>query len=76
MSAPTAGVGGIIIQVMIGPWVATSIYDIRNIDFVFDAVLTHTTPTGAYRGAGRPEAIYLTERLFDKAAREMKMDPV
>jgi carbon-monoxide dehydrogenase large subunit len=37
-------------------------------------VLSHTTPTGAYRGAGRPEAIYLIERLFDAAAREMKLD--
>ena len=38
-------------------------------------MLTNTTPTGAYRGAGRPEAIYLIERLFDAAAREMKIDP-
>ena len=37
--------------------------------------MTNTTPTGAYRGAGRPEAIYITERLFDAAAREMKLDP-
>ena len=71
-----AGTGGILIQTLIGPWVSTSIYDIRTIDFVFDAVLTHTAPTGAYRGAGRPEAIYLIERLFDKAARELKIDPV
>jgi carbon-monoxide dehydrogenase large subunit len=34
-------------------------------------VLTNCAPTGAYRGAGRPEAIYITERLFDAAAREM-----
>ena len=71
-----AGTGGILIQTLVGPWVSTSIYDIRTIDFVFDAVLTHTTPTSAYRGAGRPEAIYLIERLFDKAARELKIDPV
>ena len=71
-----AGTGGILIQTMIGPWVSTSIYDIKSIDFVFDAVLTNTTPTGAYRGAGRPEAIYLIERLFDKAARQLKVDPV
>jgi len=37
--------------------------------------MTTTTPPGAYRGAGRPEAIYITERLLDAAAREMKMDP-
>ena len=71
-----ASTTGILIQVMIGPWVSTSIYDIRTIDFQFDAVLTNTTPTGAYRGAGRPEAIYLTERLFDAAARQTGIDPV
>ena len=71
-----AGTTGIVIQVLIGPWVSTSIYDIKTIDFQFDAVLTHTTPTGAYRGAGRPEAIYLIERLFDAAARQTGIDPV
>jgi carbon-monoxide dehydrogenase large subunit len=38
------------------------------------AVFTHTVPVDAYRGAGRPEATYLLERIVDKAAREMKMD--
>jgi len=66
---------GVAIQVLIGPWVSTSIYDIPTVDLQFKAVLTNTAPTGAYRGAGRPEAIYLTERLFDAAAREMKVDP-
>ena len=66
---------GVIIQLLIGPWVQTSIYDIRTVDFHFQAVLTNEAPTGAYRGAGRPEAIYIIERLFDAAAREMKLDP-
>jgi carbon-monoxide dehydrogenase large subunit len=66
---------GIIIQLLIGPWVSTSIYDIRTIDFDFQAVLTHTAPTAAYRGAGRPEAIYIIERLFDTAARTLGLDP-
>ena len=66
---------GVVIQLLIGPWVSTSIYDIATIDLQLRAVLTNTTPTGAYRGAGRPEAIYLIERLFDAAAREMKIDP-
>jgi len=66
---------GVAIQLLIGPWVSTSIYDIKTIDLHFTAVMTHTAPTGAYRGAGRPEAIYITERLFDAAAREMKIDP-
>lgn len=71
-----AGTTGILIQVLIGPWVGTSIYDIKTIDWVFDAVLTHTAPTAAYRGAGRPEAIYLIERLFDAAAYQLGIDPI
>ncbi len=39
------------------------------------AVFTNTVPVDAYRGAGRPEATYLLERVIDKAAREMKIDP-
>ncbi|HEY2927090.1 xanthine dehydrogenase family protein molybdopterin-binding subunit [Piscinibacter sp.] len=66
---------GVAIQVLIGPWVSTSIYDIGTVDLHFSAVLTNTAPTSAYRGAGRPEAIYLTERLFDAAARQMALDP-
>src|SRR6185369_12093666 len=38
------------------------------------AVFTHTVPVDAYRGAGRPEAAYLLERLVEKAAHEMGMD--
>jgi len=66
---------GVAIQVLIGPWVSTSIYDIPLIDLHFSAVMTNTTPTGAYRGAGRPEAIYLTERLMDAASRKLGLDP-
>ena len=44
-----------------------------NIDLV--AVFTNTTAVDAYRGAGRPEATYLLERLLDLAAHEMNMDP-
>ena len=66
---------GVAIQLLIGPWVQTSIYDITTIDLHFLAVMTNRGPTGAYRGAGRPEAIYITERLFDAAARQMKLDP-
>jgi carbon-monoxide dehydrogenase large subunit len=39
-------------------------------------VYTHTTPTGPYRGAGRPEATYAIERVIDVAARELGIDPV
>ena len=40
------------------------------------AVFTNTVPVDAYRGAGRPEATFQLERVIDKAAREMKIDPV
>jgi carbon-monoxide dehydrogenase large subunit len=39
-------------------------------------VYTHTTPTGPYRGAGRPEATYAIERVIDVAARELGIDPI
>lgn len=51
-------------------------YDIPRIGMTTRCVFTHTLPTGPYRGAGRPEAIYSLERLVEKAAREMGMDPV
>jgi carbon-monoxide dehydrogenase large subunit len=39
-------------------------------------VITNTTPTEAFRGAGRPEAAYIVERLVDEAARQLKIDPI
>src|SRR5450631_1768041 len=39
------------------------------------AVFTNTVPVDAYRGAGRPEATYVVERIVEQAAREMKLDP-
>jgi carbon-monoxide dehydrogenase large subunit len=39
------------------------------------AVFTHTTPVDAYRGAGRPEATYVVERIVEQAARDMGLDP-
>ena len=67
---------GVAITLMIGPWVQTSVYDIRTIDFHFKAVLTNTAPTSAYRGAGRPEAIFIMERLMDEAARQTGIDRI
>ena len=64
----------IAIPLLIGPWVSTSIYDIPVVSLHLSAVLTNTAPTGAYRGAGRPEAIYIIERLMDAAARETGID--
>ncbi len=67
---------GVAIPLLIGPWVQTGVYDIQTIDFHFRAVLTNTAPVGAYRGAGRPEAIYIIERLMDEAARQSGIDRV
>ena len=67
---------GVAIQLLIGPWVQTSVYHVPVIDFHFRAVLTHQAPTGAYRGAGRPEAIFNIERLMDEAARQTGIDRV
>ena len=68
-------VTAVAIPLLIGAWVSTSIYDIPTIDLHCKAVMTNTAPTGAYRGAGRPEAIYIIERLLDAAARQLKLDP-
>jgi aerobic carbon-monoxide dehydrogenase large subunit len=54
----------------------TSTYDIPHIHAVVDALYTHTAPVGPYRGSGKPEASFLTERLFDAAAREMGIDGI
>ena len=50
-------------------------YNIPNIYVEVDAVYTNTAPVDAYRGAGRPEATYVVERLVETAARELKEDP-
>ncbi|MEQ8698997.1 MAG: xanthine dehydrogenase family protein molybdopterin-binding subunit, partial [Bauldia litoralis] len=51
------------------------LYDQPAIYINVKGVVTNTVPVDAYRGAGRPEAAYLIERLVDKAAREMGMTP-
>ena len=52
------------------------VYKTPLIEVTTKCVFTNTTPIGAYRGAGRPEASYYMERLVDTAAREMGIDPV
>ena len=51
-------------------------YDIPNIKADIHGVFTNTTPVEAYRGAGRPEATFLLERLVDLLAQELDLDPV
>ena len=64
-----------IIPLALGPKVQTTVYEVPLVDYGVKAVLTNTMATGAYRGAGRPEANYLIERLMEKAARQLELDP-
>jgi carbon-monoxide dehydrogenase large subunit len=55
---------------------SSGVYAIPRIDVRTTAVVTNTTPVGAYRGAGRPEAAALIERAVDMVAAELGLDPV
>ncbi|WP_419865273.1 xanthine dehydrogenase family protein molybdopterin-binding subunit [Candidatus Poriferisodalis sp.] len=65
---------GAILPMLTG-MLSQAVYDIPVIDFVSQTVITNTTPIGAYRGAGRPEATQMVERILDKAAAAIGMDP-
>ena len=54
-----------------GIMMATGVYDIPVMDFELTGVFTNTVPVDAYRGAGRPEASFLIEKLVDACARDM-----
>ncbi len=64
-----------IIPLVLGPFVQTGVYDLPLVHFEVKSVMTNTAPVGAYRGAGRPEAVFIVERLMDAAARQIGMDP-
>ncbi len=70
-----AGFGG---ALALGPtfMMVQGTYDIPAIAYDAAAVLTNTTPMGAFRGAGRPEAAAHLERMMDLAATELGLDPV
>jgi carbon-monoxide dehydrogenase large subunit len=53
-----------------------NVYVVPALLVMSKATFTHTTPLGPYRGAGRPEASYVIERLMDEAAVKLGMDPV
>ncbi len=57
------------------PPLQTGCYRIPASESTLCGVFTNRTPTGPYRGAGRPEAVYLIERLVDLMARELDRDP-
>jgi carbon-monoxide dehydrogenase large subunit len=61
---------------LLGAWIYSGPYAIPNYSVTFTGVFTNTTPTDAYRGAGRPEATYVLERTMDALARELGMDQV
>ena len=64
------------IPLMVGPKVVPSVYRVPAIDLHIRGVTTSTMSTGAYRGAGRPESIFLMERLLGKAAHVTGLGPV
>jgi carbon-monoxide dehydrogenase large subunit len=53
----------------------SGVYNLPAVHEDVHGVYTNTTPVDAYRGAGRPEAAFMLERMLDKLARELKMDP-
>ena len=59
----------------LGATMMTGVYGTPLIHVRVRGVYTHTVPVDAYRGAGRPEAAYLLERLVDRAAREIGVKP-
>src|SRR6201747_900903 len=66
---------GAIIPLVLGPFVQSGVYDLPLVHFEVKSVMTNTAPVGAYRGAGRPEGVFIVERLMDAAARQIGMDP-
>ena len=75
LPAPTPSFGGILVLGQTKT-MAQGVYHIPKIAFDVGIVTTNTTPMGAYRGAGRPEAAAFLERIVDMAADELGMDPV
>lgn len=63
------------IQTQLFSRVLTGVYDIQTVWLDVKGIYTNTVQMDAYRGAGRPEAIYLLERMMDRAARELGVSP-
>jgi carbon-monoxide dehydrogenase large subunit len=61
---------------LLGAFMFNSIYKMDAYSFRCTGVFTTTTPTDAYRGAGRPEATFGIERIMDELAAELGMDPL
>jgi aerobic carbon-monoxide dehydrogenase large subunit len=69
-------VGAAMVPLVFSLKLIPSVYAVPVVDLSTQGIFTHTSPTTPYRGAGRPEAIYVTERLLDLAAAEMGIDCV
>jgi carbon-monoxide dehydrogenase large subunit len=69
-------VGAALVPLVYSLKLIPNVYKIPVVDLSTQGVFTHTAPTNPYRGAGRPEAIYVIERLLDLAAEELRIDPV
>ena len=67
--------GAAIIPTKGGTRMLSNVYRIDTVFAETTCVFTNTTPVAAFRGAGKPEFCYMVERLVDKAAREMELDP-
>lgn len=65
-----------IIQTQLFSRVLMGVYDVQTTYLRSIGYFTNTTQVDAYRGAGRPEAIYILERAMDRAARELGVDPL
>jgi carbon-monoxide dehydrogenase large subunit len=68
-------VGACVVTLVYSVKLMTGVYDVPAVHVATKAVFSNTTPMGPYRGAGRPEAAYITERLMDEAAKTLNMDP-
>lgn len=66
---------GLFVPILTGRMM-NGVYRYENIDLEITGVYTNTMATGAYRGAGRPEAAYYVERIMDLLARELGMSPI
>src|SRR3977135_292075 len=62
---------GALIPLILGPFVQSGVYDLPLVHYETKAVMTHTAPVGAYRGAGRPEGVFIVERLMAAAATQL-----
>ncbi|MGH8695997.1 MAG: xanthine dehydrogenase family protein molybdopterin-binding subunit, partial [Burkholderiales bacterium] len=68
--------GAAVVPVLYALKLIPNVYAVPAVHVATRAMFTNTVPTGPYRGAGRPEAVYVTERLLDLAAQKLKLDPV